>query len=68
MHDPEMCFELRDGQLDPYYYRNDYVGVEQWSRHLVGGQYVQLANLVFHRTLASSRYSKGTAGHHSILA
>src|SRR6202012_5540685 len=29
MRDPEMCFELEaDGELSPYYYRNDYVGVE----------------------------------------
>ena len=45
MRDSEMCFELRDGELDPYYYRSDYVGVEQWSRNLVRGQYVKLANL-----------------------
>jgi hypothetical protein len=45
MRDPEMCFELRDGELDPYYYRSDYVGVEQWSRNTIRGQYVQLANL-----------------------
>jgi hypothetical protein len=45
MRDPEMCFELRDGELDPWYYRNDYVGVEQWSRNVVRGQYVHLANL-----------------------
>ena len=29
MRDPEMCFELRDGELDPYYYRSDSAGVEQ---------------------------------------
>ena len=45
MRDPEMCFELRDGELDPYYYRNDYVGVEQWSRNIVRDQYVKHANL-----------------------
>ena len=45
MRDPEICFEIRDGELDPYYYRSDYAGVEQWSRNLVSGQYVQLANL-----------------------
>ncbi len=36
MRDPEMCFELGfDGgiaDLNPFYYRNDSVGVEQWSR------------------------------------
>jgi hypothetical protein len=45
MRDPEMCFELVKPlgcalSLDPYYWRNDYVGVEQWSRTLVRGQYV----------------------------
>ena len=50
MRDPEMCFELAsasDGalSLNPFYYRNDYVGVEQWSRNLVRGHYVQLAEL-----------------------
>jgi hypothetical protein len=27
------------------YYRNDYVGVEQWSRTIVSGQYVHLVSL-----------------------
>ena len=36
MRDPEMCFELQlqDGQivaLMPYYYRNDYMGIEEQS-------------------------------------
>ena len=44
MRDPEMCFEL--GQplglkpnLEPFYFRNDYMGVEQWSRTNDGQQY-----------------------------
>ena len=50
MRDPEMCFELSksiDGKLslNPYYWRNDYVGVEQWSRSLVRGQYAALFGL-----------------------
>ena len=48
MRDPEMCFELgfADGpQLNPYTYRNDYVGVEQWSRTIVRGHYVHLVQL-----------------------
>ena len=45
MRDPEMCFELKDNELSAFYYRNDYAGVEQWSRNIVRGQYVQLANL-----------------------
>jgi hypothetical protein len=35
MRDPEMCFELSlpfGGKLtlDPFYWRNDYLGIEQW--------------------------------------
>ncbi|HLI77428.1 MAG TPA: hypothetical protein VKV02_10825 [Acidobacteriaceae bacterium] len=41
MRDPEMCFELEpDGELSPYYYRNDYVGVEQWSRYIQDGSHL----------------------------
>jgi len=43
MRDPEMCFELGVAggvHLDPFYFRNDYVGVEQWSRFIREGQYV----------------------------
>jgi hypothetical protein len=42
MRDPEMCFELGIGggpHLNPFYYRNDYAGVEQWSRNIVGTNY-----------------------------
>jgi hypothetical protein len=50
MRDPEMCFELSkpiDGDfiLDPFYWRNDYLGVEQWSRSILRGQYVALLEL-----------------------
>jgi hypothetical protein len=48
MRDPEMCFELgfNDGpELIPFYYRNDFVGVEQWSRNIVRNQYVCLEML-----------------------
>ncbi len=48
MRDPEMCFELgfNDGpELNPYFYRNDYVGVEQWSRNIVRDHYVQLVSV-----------------------
>jgi len=45
MRDPEMCFEIEraeDGtlSLNPFYWRNDYAGIEQWSRDIVDGQYV----------------------------
>jgi hypothetical protein len=50
MRDPEMCFELRKPlgsslTLDPYYFRNDYLGTEQWSRDIVRGHYVSLFDL-----------------------
>lgn len=50
MRDPEMCFELvaaEDGthSLNPFYYRNDYAGIEQWSRNLIDGLHVGLAVL-----------------------
>ncbi len=43
MRDPEMCFELGSvggPYLDSFYWRNDYLGIEQWSRFLRDGQYV----------------------------
>jgi hypothetical protein len=43
MRDPEMMFELGlagEQHLDPFYWRNDYVAVEQWSRFIAEGQYV----------------------------
>src|SRR5665213_2491457 len=42
MRDPEMCFELGMAggpHLNPFYSRNDYVGVEQWSRFIKDGNY-----------------------------
>ena len=42
MRDPEMCFELETvkvPRLSAFYYRNDYTGMEQWSRFLRDGQY-----------------------------
>lgn len=58
MRDPEMCFELEtlNGgilSLNPYYFRNDYVGVEEWSRELHNGHYYELPDLhEQHRTFA----------------
>ncbi len=51
MRDPEMCFELSQPirsklSLDPYYWRNDYVAVEQWSRNLIKGHYVALSSVI----------------------
>ena len=48
MRDPEMCFEfgLAGGaHLNPFYYRQDYLGIEQWSRTIVRDQYVYLVSL-----------------------
>ena len=50
MRDPEMCFELGKPigdnlVLDPYYFRNDYMGTEQWSRDIVRGHYIALLDL-----------------------
>ncbi|MGF7183308.1 DUF6908 domain-containing protein [Tunturiibacter psychrotolerans] len=48
MRDPEMCFELGlagGAHLDPFYCRNDYVAVEQWSRNIVRDYYVHLVAL-----------------------
>jgi hypothetical protein len=48
MRDPEMCFELGFAggpNLNPFYWRNDYVGIEQWSRDVRDGMYVYLPKL-----------------------
>jgi hypothetical protein len=42
MRDPEMCFELGFAggpHLNAFYWRNDYVGIEQWSRFIKEGNY-----------------------------
>ena len=42
MRDPEMCFELGlagRAHLNPFYWRNDYVAIEQWSRFIQDGNY-----------------------------
>jgi hypothetical protein len=43
MRDPEMCFELGlagGAHLNPFYWRNDYVAVEQLSRFIADGNYI----------------------------
>ncbi len=50
MRDPEMCFELSKPplsglELSVYYFRNDYMGVEQYSRYREGDNYVVVPNL-----------------------
>jgi hypothetical protein len=42
MRDPEMMFELGlagGAHLNPFYWRNDYVGIEQWSRFIRDDHY-----------------------------
>ena len=56
MRDPEMCFEVvkplrRSISLSPFYYRNDYMGVEQYSRTKDGEHYA------FHPELYSEHQS-----------
>ena len=48
MRDPEMCFEFGLGggaHLNPFYWRNDYAGIEQWSR------FIQDCHYAFHTEL-----------------
>lgn len=48
MRDPEMLFELGlagTPHLNPFYWRNDYAGIEQWSRFIKDGHYA------YHREL-----------------
>ena len=48
MRDPEMCFEfgLAGGaNLNPFCFRNDYLGIEQLSRTIVRDHYVYLTSL-----------------------
>ena len=48
MRDPEMCFELGLGggaHLNPFYWRNDYAGIEQWSRFIQDDHYAFHAEL-----------------------
>ena len=48
MRDPEMCSELGmvgGPHLTAFYYRNDYAGVEQWSRFIRDGRYAMHAEL-----------------------
>jgi hypothetical protein len=54
MRDPEMCFELGFAgcaHLNPFYWRNDYVAIEQWSRFIRDGNYC------YHRQLHEQHIS-----------
>jgi hypothetical protein len=49
MRDPEMCVELSFAgsiaDLNPFYYRPDYLGCEQWSRFITGNDYAYVCEL-----------------------
>jgi hypothetical protein len=50
MRDPEMCFELSKPPLSGlglsvYYFRNDCMGIEQYSRYREGDNYIVIPNL-----------------------
>jgi hypothetical protein len=48
MRDPEMCLELdarEGGHLSAFYFRNDYLGMEQWSRFVRDAQCIVHAEL-----------------------
>ena len=54
MRDPEMVLELGFSggvHLSPFYWRNDYAGIEQWSRFIAGTEYA------FHRQLFQQHVS-----------
>jgi hypothetical protein len=56
MRDPEMCFELSkpplcEMSLSSFYFRNDYLGVEQYSRYRDGENYIFVPDL--HRQVDS---------------
>lgn len=66
MRDPEMCFELSfaggEASLNPFYWRNDYVGIEQWSRFITGTDYA------FHRELYQQHVSFATVWDRNLRA
>jgi hypothetical protein len=50
MRDPEMCFELAKPSLcgvslSSFYFRNDYLGVEEYSRYRDGENYAFVPDL-----------------------
>jgi hypothetical protein len=60
MRDPEMLFELRgvgDGVLlDPYYWRNDFLGIEQFSKYRDKDQNLIVAVSLYGRHLEFTQY------------
>jgi len=40
MRDPEMLFWVENGNYYPFYFRNDYVGVEEYSGEIIGNKLI----------------------------
>jgi hypothetical protein len=65
MRDPEMCFELGLGggaHLNPFYWRNDYAGIEQWSRFIQDGHYAFHAELYKQHEQFAKQWDKNLRG------
>ncbi len=62
MRDPEMCFELLmplcTPALSAYYYRNDYMGVEQYSRYQERNNYVFVPDLYEQHEAFAQRWNR----------
>jgi hypothetical protein len=61
MRDPEMCFELgsaKHAHLDPFYWRNDYAGSEEWSRTIVDGNYLHMIALHIQQKRFAAQWDK----------
>jgi hypothetical protein len=71
MRDPEMLFEMEKSatevMLTPFYWRNDYAGIEQYSVYKVEGQVIvnaklRLDQLAFARTWDANLRAQGFIG------
>ena len=65
MRDPEMCFELGlagGAHLNPFFYRNDYIGCEQWSRFVTRDDYA------YHRELHRQHVSFAKVWDHNLAS
>jgi hypothetical protein len=63
MRDPEMCFELSKPPLSGlalsvFYFRNDYIGVEQYSRFREGNNYVFVPDLYEQHELFAEQWDR----------
>jgi hypothetical protein len=71
MRDPEMLFEMEQSDTEitliPFYWRNDYAGIEQYSASRVEGQWIvnaklRLEQLAFARTWDANLQAQGFVG------